>query len=104
MDFKLEQTDGTPADPPTYRTGVYAWRPGDTIPLGATRTLRVVEVRREDPEGPAFVRTLAFSLQIHELGANGQALCGNKPAPGKRMLPLGSAPVTCERCASITGH
>ena len=32
MDFKLERTDGTPADPPTYRTGVYAWRPGDTIP------------------------------------------------------------------------
>ena len=25
MDFKLERTDGTPADPPTYRTGVYAW-------------------------------------------------------------------------------
>ena len=45
MDFKLQRTDGTPADPATYRTGVYAWRPGDTIPLGATRTLRVVEVR-----------------------------------------------------------
>ena len=42
MDFRLERTDGTPADPPTYQTGVYAWRPGDTIPLGATRTLRVV--------------------------------------------------------------
>ena len=55
MDFKLEQTNGTPADPPTYRTGVYAWRPGDTIPLGATRTLRVVEVRRDDPEGPAVL-------------------------------------------------
>ena len=52
MDFKLERTDGTPADPPTYRTGVYAWRPGDTIPLGATRTLRVVEVRRDDPDEP----------------------------------------------------
>ena len=51
MDFKLERTDGTPADPPTYRTGVYAWRPGDTIPLSATRTLRVVAVRRDDPEG-----------------------------------------------------
>jgi hypothetical protein len=52
MDFKLERTDGTPADPPTYRTGVYAWRPGDTIPLGATRTLRVVEVRRDEPDDP----------------------------------------------------
>jgi hypothetical protein len=52
MDFKLERTDGTPADPPIYRTGVYAWRPGDTIPMGGTRTLRVVEVRRDDPEEP----------------------------------------------------
>jgi len=52
MDFKLGRTDGTPADPPTYRTGVYAWRPGDTIPLGATRTLGVVEVRRDDPDEP----------------------------------------------------
>ena len=52
MDFKLERTDGTPADPPTHRTGVYAWRPGDTIPLGATRTLRVVEVRRDGSDDP----------------------------------------------------
>ena len=52
MDFNLERTDGTPADPPTYRTGVYAWRPGDTVPLGATRTLRVVEVRRDEPDTP----------------------------------------------------
>jgi hypothetical protein len=52
MDFKLERTDGTPADPPTYRTGVYSWRPGDTIPMGATRTLRVVEVRRDEPDEP----------------------------------------------------
>ena len=49
MDFKLERTDGTPADPPTYRTGVYSWRPGDTIPMGATRTLRVVEIRPDEP-------------------------------------------------------
>ena len=55
MDFKLERTDGTAADPPTSQTGVYSWRPGDTIPLGATRTLRVVEVRRDDPEGPAVL-------------------------------------------------
>jgi hypothetical protein len=54
--FRLERTDGTPADPSTYRTGVYSWRPGDTIPMGATRTLRVVEIRREDPgESPVLV-------------------------------------------------
>jgi hypothetical protein len=38
--FKLELADGTAADPPSIESGVYVWRPGDTIPLGATRTLR----------------------------------------------------------------
>ena len=89
MDFKLEQTDGTPADPPTYRTGVYAWRPGDTIPLGATRTLRVVEVRREDPEGPAFERTLGFSLRIQELGANGLSLVRQQAGSGEEDVAVG---------------
>ena len=55
MDFKLERTDGTPADPATYRTGVYAWRPGDTIPLNADRTLRVVEIRRVADGEPVLV-------------------------------------------------
>jgi hypothetical protein len=43
--FKLEHEDGTPADPPTLHTAVPNWRPGDTIPLGADRTLRVIDVR-----------------------------------------------------------
>ena len=42
--FKLEQPDGTPADPPQVRLGVYSWKPGDTITLGR-RSLRVVDVR-----------------------------------------------------------
>jgi hypothetical protein len=42
--FRLEQEDGTPADPPTFRTAVPTWRPGDTIPLGAGRALRVIVV------------------------------------------------------------
>ena len=46
--FKLETEDGTPADPPTFKTIAPLWRPGDTIPLGA-RALRVVEVRDGDP-------------------------------------------------------
>ena len=40
--FKLERTDGTPADPPELTTAVPNWRQGDTIPLGADRTLRVL--------------------------------------------------------------
>jgi hypothetical protein len=41
---RLEQEDGTPADPPTLKAAVPNWRAGDTIPLGE-RTLRVVDVR-----------------------------------------------------------
>jgi hypothetical protein len=49
--FKLEQADGTPADPPTLKTAVPDWRPGDTIPLRPGRTLRVVgTVASEDGE------------------------------------------------------
>ena len=33
--FRLERTDGSPADPPTYRSTVLSWRQGDVIPLGA---------------------------------------------------------------------
>lgn len=43
--FRLEREDGTPADPPTFRTAVSARHPGDTIPLGPDRTLRVIETR-----------------------------------------------------------
>ena len=34
--FKLETKDGAAADPPTFRTAVPNWRPGDTIPRPAT--------------------------------------------------------------------
>lgn len=43
--FKLEHEDGTPAEPPTLHTAVPNWSPGDTIPLGRDRTLRVIETR-----------------------------------------------------------
>jgi hypothetical protein len=46
--FRLQQEDGTPADPPTLKAPVPNWRPGDTIALGRGRTLRVIDVR--DPE------------------------------------------------------
>lgn len=32
--FKLEHSDGTPADPPTLRSAVPNCQIGDTIPLG----------------------------------------------------------------------
>ena len=47
--FKLEREDGTPAEPASFRTSVYRWSPGDVIPLGATRSLRVVRVKTRTP-------------------------------------------------------
>jgi hypothetical protein len=50
--LKLEHENGTPADPPTLKTAVPDWRPGDTIPLGADRSLRVLETRASsEPDG-----------------------------------------------------
>jgi hypothetical protein len=49
--FRLELKDGTPAEPPSLRSAVPNWRPGDTIPLGG-RTLRVVAVRDDDADQP----------------------------------------------------
>ena len=43
--FRLEHEDGTPADPATLKVAVPDWRPGDTIPPGREKTLRVIEIR-----------------------------------------------------------
>jgi hypothetical protein len=51
--YKLELEDGTPADPPTFRSlpGT-SWNAGDTIPLGRDRKLRVIDTRLdEDTDG-----------------------------------------------------
>jgi hypothetical protein len=50
--FRLERPDGSPADPPTYRSTVLSWRQGDTIPLRPGRTLRVLGVRDDDADQP----------------------------------------------------
>jgi hypothetical protein len=48
--FRLEHEDGTPAEPPSFKTTVLVWNPGDTIPLDAKRTLQVVRVRNDDAD------------------------------------------------------
>jgi hypothetical protein len=48
--FKLERLDGTPAEPPSIESNVHSWRPGDTIPVGRSRTLQVVRVRDDDAD------------------------------------------------------
>jgi hypothetical protein len=45
--YRLERLDGTPAEPPSIESTVTSWSPGDTIPLGANRTLQVVRVRTD---------------------------------------------------------
>ena len=51
--FRLETSDGEPADPPKLTSAMPNWRAGDTILLGA-RTLRAVDVRYDD-EPPVLV-------------------------------------------------
>lgn len=49
--YKLEREDGTPANPPSFRTAVSAWQSGDTMPLGRDRRLRVIAIRAgEQPD------------------------------------------------------
>jgi hypothetical protein len=54
--FKLEHEDGSPAEPPTLATAVPNWNPGDKIPLGSDRTLRVIGIRDgETPDDDAVL-------------------------------------------------
>jgi hypothetical protein len=55
--YTLEHEDGSPAEPSTFKTAVPNWSPGDTIPLGRDRTLRVVDVRPgpEPDDDPVLV-------------------------------------------------
>jgi hypothetical protein len=59
--FKLEQADGTPAQPPTIESTVTNWRVGETIPIGRDRTLRVVGivVSNEDEPSTLIVEDVA---------------------------------------------
>jgi hypothetical protein len=55
--FRLDLEDGTPADPPVLDTAVPNRRPDDTITLGPSRSLRVIDARpgREPDEEPVLV-------------------------------------------------
>jgi hypothetical protein len=53
--FRLEQADGTPADPPTMQSTVTNWRVGETIPLGRDRSLRVVGIVVSDDDEPSVL-------------------------------------------------
>jgi hypothetical protein len=51
-DFRLQRTDGSPFDPPTYRCSTLSWHQGDTIMLTPGRTLRVLGKRDDDADQP----------------------------------------------------
>jgi hypothetical protein len=53
--FRLVMADGAAADPPVLRSSEANWSSGDTIPLGAGRTLRVVEVRDDEADEPPIL-------------------------------------------------
>jgi hypothetical protein len=53
--LRLEQADGTPAEPPTMESTVTNWRTGDTIPLGRDRTLRVVGIVVSNDDEPSVL-------------------------------------------------
>jgi hypothetical protein len=54
--FKLELADGALADPARFTTVAPQWKPGDTIPLGPGRALRVVGKRVTDlDETPVLI-------------------------------------------------
>jgi hypothetical protein len=50
--FRLQRTDGSPADPPTFRSSTLNWRQGNKIYLTGERTLRVLGVRDDDADQP----------------------------------------------------
>lgn len=54
--YTLEHEDGSPAEPPRLAAAVPNWSPGDTIPLGNDRTLRVIAIRPgADPDDDAVL-------------------------------------------------
>ena len=54
--FRLERTDGSPADPPTYRSTVLSWRQGDQIPLNADRGRRRPAITPNATSGSTLAR------------------------------------------------
>jgi hypothetical protein len=50
--FRLQRTDGSPADRPTFRSSTLNWQQGDKIYLTGERTLRALGVRDDDAAQP----------------------------------------------------
>jgi hypothetical protein len=84
---------GTPADPPTFRAAVPNWKPGDTIPLGAQRKLRVVRVRDDDADqAPGWSSRRRSCDDLRRTEREPLAACGSllrdHPATRRRFPPV----------------
>jgi hypothetical protein len=47
--FRMVLADGTPADPPQFRSAVPNWSVGDAVMVGATRRYRIVATEYDEP-------------------------------------------------------
>jgi hypothetical protein len=69
--FRLLRTDGSPADPPTYRSSALNWRLDDTIPFNAEQTFAcsasgrdsTEDTTRHSPEGSDESEWVRHSLR-----------------------------------------
>ena len=62
--YKLEHNDGTPADPPTFRSSPgTSWNAGDRIPL-SKRALRVLDERLDENLDGHPVPVLAVRVRL----------------------------------------
>jgi hypothetical protein len=67
--LRLQRTNGTPADPPIFRSSTLDWRQGDKIYLTGERTLRVLGVRNDDADQPP-------ALVVEDLPASATSAAG----------------------------
>jgi hypothetical protein len=107
--FKLERIDGTPADPPSFKTTVLAWKPGDTIPLSARRAWRNERASLAAAAVMGRRRLLALRSEGCRLPAFAAAPVRGCPAvydvlPPMADRPLPEAPqVRCAHAPSLDG-
>jgi hypothetical protein len=81
--YRLELENGEPADPPTIEAAVPNWAPGDTIPLGADRSLWVVGIRpSEEPNENSVPRGQARVTTAAERALKQRGRCSLGETPG----------------------
>jgi hypothetical protein len=87
--FRLETTEGVPANPSTLESIVANWEAGDSIYLGR-RTIRVVGIRDDDGDQPPVL--------IVEEASPITGVSAEQPG-GQPTTPRGASP----RPASVAG-